>query len=436
MEARGDLAGMRILVDTYNLRLPTGTGIKTYGLSLIEALQRLQVEVSLLTDVRKPKTRYPQLDEVLIYDVKPAVRQRWWRVATAGLRGLRGVFKRPRAERVQIDKVIPDDRFGEKLAISTLFNLPQCYRLADATYRSMRRLTRLKPPSKVDVWHATCQLPLRVRGAQQVTTIHDLIPLKLPYTTLDDKRVFYSAVRDALRDSALIFAVSECTKRDLLSFYDVPEEKIIVTYQALPNLRYWPGEAFATSVLEQYSLRQGEYLLFVGNIEPKKNVRMLLRAVSMLQTRMPLVVVGRKAWLWEELVGEAQKFFGSQPRYEERVRWLGDIPSLEVGALYANAACLVFPSLYEGFGLPPLEAMRFGCPVITSNVSSLPEICGNAALYVDPHEPTQIAEAIANLLADQELQVQLITAGYKRVEFFSMENYAERLLMAYSQLLV
>jgi glycosyltransferase involved in cell wall biosynthesis len=118
------------------------------------------------------------------------------------------------------------------------------------------------------------------------------------------------------------------------------------------------------------------------------------------------------------------------------VRWLEDISSWELGALYANAACFVFPSLYEGFGLPPLEAMRFGCPVISSNVSSLPEICGNAALYVDPHEPTQIAEAIATLLADQELQAQLITAGYKRVEFFSMENYAERLLMAYSQLFV
>jgi glycosyltransferase involved in cell wall biosynthesis len=431
---RDDLAGMRILVDTYNLRLSTGTGIKTYGLSLIEALQRLQVEVSLLTDVRKPKTKYPQLDEVLLYDVKPAVRQRWWRVATAGLRGLRGVFKRPRAERVQIDKVIPDDRFGEKITISTLFNLPQCYRLADATYRSMRRLTRLQPPSKVDVWHATCQLPLRVRGAQQVTTIHDLIPLKLPYATLDDKRMFYSAVRDALRDSALIFAVSECTKRDILSFYDVPEEKIIVTYQALPHGRQWPGAAFAAALLEQYGLRQGEYLLFVGNIEPKKNVRMLLRAVSMLQTHIPLVIVGRKAWLWEEQLGEAKQLFGSQSRYEERVRWLEGIPSWELGVLYTHAACLVFPSLYEGFGLPPLEAMRFGCPVISSNVSSLPEICGNAALYVDPHEPVQIAEAIVKLLDDRELQAQLIAAGYKRVEFFSMENYAERLLTAYSQL--
>jgi glycosyltransferase involved in cell wall biosynthesis len=220
-----------------------------------------------------------------------------------------------------------------------------------------------------------------------------------------------------------------------LSFYDVPEEKIIVTYQALPNLRPWPGEAFAASVLEQYRLQRGEYFLFVGNIEPKKNVRMLLRAISMLQTHMPLVVVGRKAWLWEEQVREAQKFFAPQSRYEERVRWLEDIPSWELGALYANAACFVFPSLYEGFGLPPLEAMRFGCPVISSNVSSLPEICGNAALYVDPHEPTQIAEAIAKLLADQELQTQLITSGYKRVEFFSMERYAERLLLAYSQLL-
>jgi glycosyltransferase involved in cell wall biosynthesis len=248
--------------------------------------------------------------------------------------------------------------------------------------------------------------------------------------------VFYSAVRDALRDSALIFAVSECTKRDILAFYDVPDEKIIVTYQALPHVQQWPAEVLAASILEQYSLRQGEYILFVGNIEPKKNVRMLLRAVSMLQTSMPLVVVGRKAWLWEEQISEAPKLFAPQSRYEERVRWLEDIPSWELGSLYANAACFVFPSLYEGFGLPPLEAMRFGCPVISSNVSSLPEICGNAALYVDPHEPTQIAEAIAQLLADQELQAQLITAGYKRVEFFSVENYAKRLLMAYSQLFV
>ena len=436
MVARGDLAGMRILVDTYNLRLPTGTGVKTYGMSLIEALQQLEVDVSLLTDVRMPKTKYHQLEEVLMYDVKPAVRQRWWRVATLRFRRLRGVVNRLRAERVQVDKVIPDERFGDNIAVSTLFNLPQCYLLADATYRSLQWLTRLELSTKVDVWHATYPLPLRVRGAKQVTTIHDLIPLKLPYTTLDDKRVFYSKVRDALRDSALIFAVSECTKRDLLSFYDVPEEKIVVTYQALPNVLQVPGEALAALILKKYRLEQRQYILFVGNIEPKKNVRMLLRAVSMLQTSMPLVIVGRKAWLWEEQVSESERLFGPQRRNRERVRWLEDIPSWDLGALYANAACFVFPSLYEGFGLPPLEAMRFGCPVISSNVSSLPEICGNAALYVDPHEPAQIAEAIAQLLDDQDLQAQLISSGYKRVEFFSMENYAERLLTAYSQLLI
>src|SRR5262244_3329883 len=135
MEARGDLAGMRILVDTYNLRLPTGTGIKTYGLSLIEALQRLQVEISLLTDIRKSKTRYPQLDEVLVYDAKPRVRQRWLRAGTSGLFLLKSVFKQSKVECIQIDKVIPDDRFGAKSAASMLFNLPQCYWLADATYR-------------------------------------------------------------------------------------------------------------------------------------------------------------------------------------------------------------------------------------------------------------------------------------------------------------
>src|SRR5262249_25518146 len=101
MEARGNLAGVRILVDTYNLRLPTGTGIKTYGLSLIEALQRLQVEISLLTDIRKSKTRYPQLDEVLVYDAKPRVRQRWLRAGTSGLFLLKSVFKQSKVECIQ-----------------------------------------------------------------------------------------------------------------------------------------------------------------------------------------------------------------------------------------------------------------------------------------------------------------------------------------------
>jgi glycosyltransferase involved in cell wall biosynthesis len=435
METRGDLAGMRILVDTYNLRLSTGTGIKMYGLSLIEALQQLEVDVSLLTDIGM-KTKYPQLEEVLMYDVKESVRQRWWHIALLEFRKLRDVVDRLRAEGVQVNKVIPDERFGDKIAVSTLFNLPQCYLLADVTYRALRRLTRLELPTKIDVWHATYPLPLRVRRAKQVTTVHDLIPLKLPYMTLDDKQVFYCKVRDALRDSALIFAVSEYTKRDLLSFYDVPEEKIVVTYQALPNILQWPGETLAAFILKQYRLEQGKYILFVGNVEPKKNVRTLLQAVSMLQTNMPLVIVGRKAWLWEDQIREVEMLFGPPRKNRERVRWLEGVPSSALGALYAHAACFVFPSLYEGFGLPPLEAMRFGCPVISSNISSLPEICGNAALYVDPHEPAQIAEAIAQLLDAPELQAQLITAGYKRVEFFSMENYAERLLMAYSQLCV
>jgi glycosyltransferase involved in cell wall biosynthesis len=435
METRGDLAGMRILVDTYNLRLSTGTGIKMYGLSLIEALQQLEVDVSLLTDFAM-KTKYRQLEEVLIYDVKESVRQRWWHIALLRLRKLRGVVNRLRAGHVQVDKVIPGERFGDQIAVSTLFNLPQCYLLADATYRALRWLTRLELPAKVDVWHATYPLPLRVRRAKLVTTVHDLIPLKLPYMTLDDKQVFYCKVRDALRDSALIFAVSECTKRDLLSFYDVPEEKIVVTYQALPNVLQWPGETLAASILKQYRLEPGKYILFVGNIEPKKNVRTLLRAVSMLQTNMPLVIVGRKAWLWEDQVREVEALFGPPHRNRERVRWREDVASWALGALYAHAACFVFPSLYEGFGLPPLEAMRFGCPVISSNTSSLPEICGNAALYVDPHKPAQMAEVIAQLLDNQELREQLITAGYKRAEFFSMANYAERLLTAYSQLSV
>jgi len=429
------LSGLRILVDSYNLRLPHGTGIKTYGRGLIEALRGLQAELSLLTDIRKPRTKHAELNEVLLYDV-PRTRNRLsWRGVAAAFAALRGVWGRQSAEQIGLNKVIPDDRFGERLDVPILFNAPQCYELADVAFKTTRRLMRVDVPSKVDIFHATCQLPIRVRGAKLVTTIHDLIPLKLPYTTLDNKRIFHEMVRRALRDSALIFAVSECTKRDILSFYDVIEEKIVVTYQCLPNIVPPPREGLAAAILRKYKLTKGEYILFVGNIEPKKNVRLLLRAVSALDIHTPLVIVGRKAWSWQQQIDEAKKLFSPGQSYRSRVRFLEYVPAWDLGALYANASCFVFPSLYEGFGLPPLEAMRFGCPVISSNVSSLPEVCGDAALYVDPHDPDDIALKITSLLGDETLRRRLVDAGRERLAFFSPERYKTRILDAYSRVL-
>ncbi len=435
MDGNTDLAGVRILLDTYNLRLAEGSGIKTYALTLFNALQQLNATVSLLGDLPKRRTRYRELDEVLLYDVRRPMRRWSWTAVPGFLSGLRGVVAGAKADSIELRRVIPDSRLGAISDRNTVYNVPHCYRLAHAAYRCTHRPTRVKLPNQVDVWHATCPLPLRIPGTKMVTTIHDLTPLRLPYTTLDNKQVFYRLVRDAIRASAVILAVSDCTKRDILDFFDVPEEKVLVTYQAVPAIARVPGDAIGRATLQKYKLEKGNYILFVGNIEPKKNVITLIHAVSALDIETPLVIVGRRAWLWQEQLRAAKRLFGSKATLVKRLRLLGYVASSDLSVLYANASCFVFPSLYEGFGLPPLEAMRHGCPVISSNAGSLPEVCGNAALYVDPRDPDQICEKITLLLRDEAKRSELIEAGFKQVEYFSMERYAQRLLAAYSKVL-
>ena len=176
-----------------------------------------------------------------------------------------------------------------------------------------------------------------------------------------------------------------------------------------------------------------KYILFVGTIEPKKNLGRLINAYSCLDTDMPLVIVGKKGWLWEDDMSQLEALFGNG--LNEKIKLLEYVSKKDLIYLYYSAFCLVFPSLYEGFGLPPLEAMSLGCPVITSNVSSLPEVCGDAAIYVDPYNSDDIRQAIEKLINNPEMQTQLVEAGKKRVELFSMENYAKKLYEAYTRII-
>lgn len=426
-----NLAAHEILVDTYNLRLPQGSGIKTYGLSLLNALSQCEAQVSLLTDRYVPKSRYPVLDEVHLFDQamdhSPRHPRLW-----QGLRMLSHAGRTLRATPVDISRVIPLEGSGGA-PIHRCYNLPQLYEMANQTYLRLGRLTRVKFPRPPALWHATTPVPIRIQGARMVTTIHDLIPLRLPYTTLDNKQFFYRLVRDALRDSDLVLTVSECSKRDILAFYDIPEERVVVTYQSLSLKKVSTHQRQSFSVLKSYGLTPGQYVLFVGNIEPKKNLATLIKAMSMLQHDLPLVVVGRKAWLWEEQLQMAKRYFGGSEA--KRLRILDYVPSGVLSTLYSHALCMAFPSLYEGFGLPALEAMSHGCPVISSNASSLPEVCGEAALYMEPHDSDGLYAHIESLLEDVCLRARLIEAGYRRVEYFSPERYAERLSTAYSQIL-
>lgn len=430
------LQGVRVLVDTFNLRHPTGTGIRRYGQTLVSALGALGADVSLLTDRNKRAAPLPELEEVLFFDAREAIRppRRRWRellnMAGAAVRA-----RRP--EEISFRNVVaPLEQLGEVRA-SAVYNLRDCFEAANRLFQRTRLPTRVELRRAVDVWHATYPLPITVRGARQVTTVHDLIPLRLPHTTLDDKVFFYRLLRDSLRRSDLVLTVSEHTRRDLLERFDVDPDKVLVTWQPVaepePSTQLGPREV--ERLLRHRQLKPGSYILFVGNIEPKKNLGRLIEAWAGLDTDLPLVVVGRKAWLWEQELRHAEPLLATRGRKPPRLRLLDFLPRDELEALYANAALLAFPSLYEGFGLPPLEAMSHGCPVLTSETSSLPELCGDAALYVDPFSVSDLRAKLTMLLESDSLRRQLALKGRRQVRRFSPEVYQRRLTEAYRRVL-
>lgn len=428
------LSGTQVLVDTYNLRLPQGSGIKTYGLTLVRALSALGMQVNLLSDRAVRSTSVKALRQVLLFDARE-VPERARTPARQALRAARRILGAERPLEVRLDQVVPDtQRFAGADLSHRAFNLPGCYDDANRIFMRLRAPTRLRVPESLAVWHATCPIPIAVPGVKQITTIHDLIPLRLPHTTLDDKVFFHRTVRDAIRRSALILTVSEHTRRDVLEYFDVDPDKIVVTHQPPLVIQDEVTPSHARLVLSKHRLQPRRYILAVGNIEPKKNMGRLIEAFAGIDTDLSLVVVGRKAWMWEQEVGRAEALLGKK-RCTQRFRLLDYVPREDLEVLYSQAAFMVFPSLYEGFGLPPLEAMHFGCPVIVSNTSSLPEVCGDAAAYVDPYDVRDIRTKMIRLIESDVLRESLSVKGVERARMFSMESYQRRLLEAYRRVL-
>lgn len=427
------LDGIRVLIDGYNLQLTKGTGIKTYGISLMQALNQMGANVDVLLS-RNAYKKNEILDEVYFFD-NQANNQSLLTLAKGLVKTASGPLYRAKRRKNFSGYVVKRGQYSEDfLKYATSFNLPQCYDIANALYKKLHLSTQVTIPEKIDIWHATYPLPMQVRGAKKITTVHDMIPLRLPYATLDDKENFYFKVRDALKDSTVTITVSENSKKDLLTYFDVDPDRIIVTYQPIALEPLHATEEEIEFFLKRYGLEYQSYLLFVGAIEPKKNVGRLLDAYATLDTDLPLVIVGKKGWLWEEELSK-MAYVSDGKNAAKKVKLLEYVSTDSLRYLYRGAYCLVFPSLYEGFGLPPVEAMHFQCPVITSNVACLPEICGEAALYVDPYDVKDIKQKIETLLGDRALRDQLAQRGQRIAQNFSTENYLKRLYRAYSKAL-
>ena len=287
---------------------------------------------------------------------------------------------------------------------------------------------------KPDVYHAPHYvLPVAVR-CRSVVTIHDCIHLMFPQYLPNRAAHAYArgAMWSAARRSDRILTVSEASKRDILHFFNVPPEKIAVVYNAIDE-RFWiePHEEEVERVRERFQLHQ-RFVLYVGGIKPHKNLVRLIEAFAELRKgefeELKLLIIGDEISKLPALRRAVHSH-----KLHKHVRFLGFLPDETLAALYRLAAVFVFPSLYEGFGLPPLEAMASGTPVVTSNVSSLPEVTGDAAVLVDPHDARSIEHGIRRVLTDPALAAEMRQRGLMRAREFSWERSVRRTLEVYQK---
>lgn len=422
---------LRVLVDAYNIDLRQGTGISTYSRTLAEALEALNHEVHWLFGRESFSSGDRAAEEVTFHDPPKPTIKAIARLQAAG-RLVEG-FTRSSSQARRFREAGLVVKSPLAVDSSRILNAPGVYRRAFFRHALLGEGHDVRLPEKFDVVHLTTPLPLRVKGAAVVTTIHDLIPLRLPNTTPDDKRKILKLARNSVRDSHLIITVSEASRRDIIEFLNVPEEKVAVTYQSV-GIVPLSGEERPRmpAVLGKYGLEQGKFALFVSAIEPKKNLRRLIDAFLEAEPEMPLVIVGAKAWMWREEIGDLDESLGPQAR--ERIRFLGYTTRDDLRFLYSGATFLAFPSLYEGFGLPVAEAMRLGCPVLTSATPALTEVAAGAALLADPLDTGDIRRKIEQMVGDAALRAELARKGLVRAGDFTAERYAERLSAAYARL--
>jgi Glycosyltransferase len=285
---------------------------------------------------------------------------------------------------------------------------------------------------------------LAMKGGPNLYTIHDLVPLRLPHTTLDNKRFQYALLRHLAKSADHIVTVSEFSRRDIIEQLGADEDRVTNTYQPVnlpPHVLNQSMDEVAKVLETAFGLEVGQYYLFYGSLEPKKNVARLIDAYAQSRIRLPLVVAGAEGWQNKAELRKMRdprfaywRVDGDRIRRESQIRNVGYLSNDKLMALVRGARALLFPSIYEGFGLPVVEAMTLGTPVVTSRVASLPEITGEAALLADPYSVDSISDAIVAMDSDPDLRLELARRGRQQAERFSTSAYDARLKDLYSRL--
>lgn len=289
---------------------------------------------------------------------------------------------------------------------------------------------------KLDLFHSPdFVLPPVANQIPTLLTVHDLSFVHYPNVYPKPLVTYLNTVVPwSVGRATHILADSVATKQDLGQFWKVPDEKVTVLYSGVHE-RFQPvtDEGKLTAVRQKYQLGDQPYIFTVGTVQPRKNYQMLIRAFKPIAENWlhNLYIAGGKGWLYDDMLAEIE-----QQGLQERVKFIGFVADDDLPALYSAATLYVFPSLYEGFGLPLLEAMQCGVPIVTSGASCLPEVAGNAAVQLSPTDEHAWSATMQQLLADPQQRTKLIAAGFRQARQFSWQKAASQLLEIYDRLLV
>jgi glycosyltransferase involved in cell wall biosynthesis len=290
-------------------------------------------------------------------------------------------------------------------------------------------VARVRP----DLLHCPDFIPPFRRLCPAVVTVHDVAFLRFPETLTEESRRYYGQVRRAVQSAERTIVVSAATARDLAELLGVGAESVRVVHNGLgPVFRQPPDPAATARVRARWRLDR-PYLTFLGTLEPRKDVPTLLKAFAAVHARHPdllLALVGRRGWLYEPIFAEIQTL-----GLREAVRTIEDAADADLPPLFDGATAFAYPSLYEGFGLPPLEALARGVPTVVADTSSLPEVVGDAALLHPPGDHEALASALLRLVEDEALRADLRVRGPAQAAHFTWERAARQTLAVYREAL-
>lgn len=323
----------------------------------------------------------------------------------------------------------PESKLLEAKYIQNPVTPKSIHKVAPSIWRSFLMGKNIKE-SKLDIYHGLSnELPKNINTAPvvKIVTIHDLIFKRLPQLySLTDRLIYNKKFFHACKNADKIIAISNQTKRDIIEYYNIPDEKITVIYQGCNPLFYDKASENELQLAKEKFSLPNDFLLTVGTIEKRKNVLNVVKALYYFKIKIPYVIIGRKTLYFKEI-----EKYAKNHGILNQIIFLNNVNNTDLRAIYQLCNIFIYPSVYEGFGIPVLEAQNSGVPVITSEFGSTSEAAGQGAILINPHNPKSIGIAIKAIFESQKIRKEIVEKGFNNAKMYKQEFVCEKIMDLY-----